>query len=135
MADFCFKNVHPHGLFVEDCVKRAIVIATGMDYMEVQRGLNRHKKVTGAKAFNDKRNPDSYIENVLGAKRLTIPKGQMTVAESVDLVACVQENVALIIGIKGHWTAALIENGKGTVYDTWNCMNELVTEAWIFRKE
>ena len=135
MADFCFKNVHPHGLFVEDCVKRAIVVAAGKDYMKAQRELNRHKKITGAKSFNDKRNPHRYIENVLGAKPISLPQSKMTVSEFVDLVASVKENAPLIIGIKGHWTAALIEDAKGTVLDTWNCMNELVTEAWIFRKE
>ena len=41
-----YYNAHPKGLLVGDCVKRAITVATQMDYMEVQRALNRHKKVT-----------------------------------------------------------------------------------------
>lgn len=43
-----YLNVHPKGLKVRDCVKRAITTTTGMDYMEVQRELNRFKKITGA---------------------------------------------------------------------------------------
>ena len=135
MATFQFFNPHPHGLLGRpDCVKRAICAATDMDYMEVQHGLNRQKRISGVKAYNDYPNPVQYIEK-LGAKRICLPQSKMSVAEFVDLIASVKENASLIIGIKGHWTAALIEDGKGTVLDTWNCMNELVTEAWIFRKE
>ena len=39
-----YFNAHPKGLSVEDCVKRAITVAAQMDYMEVQRELNRDKR-------------------------------------------------------------------------------------------
>jgi hypothetical protein len=133
MATFCAKNVHPHKLFVGDCVKRAIVVAANMDYTVVARELNLHKKISGVKCFNDYPNPDQYVEKI-GAKSIYLPKVQMTVSEFVDFVASVKENAGLIVGVWAHWTAALIENGQGTVYDTWNCMNEIVTEAWIFEK-
>ena len=46
-----YLNVHPKGKIVRDCVKRAITLTANMDYMTVQRELNRYKKVTGAKKF------------------------------------------------------------------------------------
>lgn len=66
-------NAHPKGKIVGDCVKRAITKATGMDYMEVQRQLNRYKKVTGASSYNTDYNPHKYVENVLHGKKLSFP--------------------------------------------------------------
>ena len=34
---FQYYNAHPYQLEVDDCVKRAITVTTGMDYMDVQR--------------------------------------------------------------------------------------------------
>ena len=66
-----YFNAHPKGLSVEDCVKRAITVAAQMDYMEVQRELNRYKKVTGVKAFNSDYNPHKYVENILHGVKLS----------------------------------------------------------------
>ena len=68
-----YFNTHPKGKRVGDCVKRAITKATGMDYMEVQRQLNRYKKVTGASAYNTDYNPHKYVENVLHGEKLSFP--------------------------------------------------------------
>ena len=64
---FIYCNVHPKGLRVGDCVKRAITKTTGKDYMEVQRELNRYKKKTGAAKFNSRDNWASYLEEELKA--------------------------------------------------------------------
>jgi len=71
---FQYYNAHPYQLDVDDCVKRAITVTMSMEYMDVQRGLNQHKKITGAKKFNTDGNPRSYVENVLGFPRVAIPK-------------------------------------------------------------
>ena len=68
-----YFNAHPKGKRVGDCVKRAITKATGMDYMEVQRQLNRYKKVTGASSYNTDYNPHKYVENVLHGEKLSFP--------------------------------------------------------------
>ena len=75
---FRYYNAHPKGLIVGDCVKRAISKAANMDYTEVQRELNRYKKVTGAKAFNSDYNPHKYVENMLHGVKMSFPaiKGQ-----------------------------------------------------------
>ena len=68
-----YLNLHPQGKVVGDCVKRAIAKAANMDYKEVSLGLNRHKKITGAKTFNSDWNWLSYIEKVLGGKKMSFP--------------------------------------------------------------
>lgn len=39
MADFVYRNPNPNGLFVGDCVVRAISIATGQDWDTTYTGL------------------------------------------------------------------------------------------------
>ena len=69
---FRYYNAHPRKLSVGDCVKRSITLTTGIPYLKVQRGLNEHKRVTGAKAFNSNGNPKSYMEDVLGFPQVTV---------------------------------------------------------------
>ncbi len=117
---FVYHNAHPKNLFVDDCVKRAISVTTGIDYMDVQRGLNAHKRVTGAKKFYSKGNPRSYVENVLGFKRVVLPKrgdgSRMTANEFC------REHLKgrYIISMSGHWSAVI----NGTIIDTWDCGEE-----------
>jgi len=69
-----YTNPHPLGKDgLRDCVKRAITLATGNDYLEVQKELNRYKKVTGAKVYNDQINWQPYLERELGAIRHKFP--------------------------------------------------------------
>ncbi|MBR2984738.1 MAG: hypothetical protein IKC60_04480, partial [Clostridia bacterium] len=68
-----YFNPHPKGLLTNDCVKRAIVVATGMDYLKVQRELNEYKAVTGSKKFNSIKNL-RYVVAVLNAKKTTFQK-------------------------------------------------------------
>ena len=49
---YTFMNPHPKGCLVGDCVKRALTIATGEDYREVSRQLNRIKRELNADKFN-----------------------------------------------------------------------------------
>ena len=125
MYKYC--NVHPKHLDVEDCVKRAIVLTTGMDYMEVQRGLNAHKKITGEKSFNSGKNPGSYVENVLGAKRIRFykeeGKPQMTGANFCEKFGIGK----YILSMPGHWTACF----DGVIWDTWDCSNEIVYSCYV----
>lgn len=48
-----YMNPHPDGCNVGDCVKRAFTLATGEDYREISRQLNRIKRELGASAYND----------------------------------------------------------------------------------
>ena len=120
-----YLNLHPEGKLVEDCVKRAIAKAFDRDYKEVSLELNRFKKVSGSKEFNDKDNWVMYLESknavkmsfpaVKGQPRMNgyrftkqYPKGSYVLSMAGHLVACVD----------------------GVVYDTWNCMEKCVYTAY-----
>lgn len=123
---YIYSNPHPKGKRVGDCVKRAIVLATGLDYMEVQRQLNAHKKVTGASVYNDNKNWKSFVENVLkaipikievipGEPRITgatfgtyFPKGTYILRMARHLSCCID----------------------GNLLDSWDCSEKCVYKAY-----
>ncbi|MBP3369428.1 MAG: hypothetical protein J6L85_01640 [Clostridia bacterium] len=114
---FFYYNAHPYQYDVDDCVKRAITVTTGMDYKEVQRGLNRHKKITGAEKFNSDNNPNSYVENILGFKRTAAPKKSDGSRMSVDEFCQAFPKGRFIVSVRGHWSAVI----NGNLLDTWDC--------------
>lgn len=122
-----FLNVHPKGLLVGDCVKRAITTTTGMDYYQVQRELNRFKKVTGAARFNSDRNHVKYVEQVLKAKKISFPaiKGQPRM--NGERFCKKFPNGSYILRMAGHWSACV----DGVIYDTWDCSEKCVYNAWV----
>lgn len=121
-----FLNVHPKGKIVGDCVKRAITKAMDMDYHDVSLGLNRHKKITGAKKFNSDYNWLSYIENVCGGKQISFPavKGQKRMNGKRFCEAYPKGRY--ILQMAKHLTACV----DGVIYDTWDCTEKCVYRAW-----
>ena len=120
-----YYNPHPKGLSTDDCVKRAIVVVTGMDYSRVQRELNEYKKVTGAKSFNSIKNL-RYVEDVLKAKKISLHY-QITVEEF-----CKQyPRGRYILDMDEHWSACV----DGCIYDTWDCSKEKVNFAYEIATE
>lgn len=117
MSGYRFYNRHPAHRFVDDCTKRSISLTCGMPYLEVQKGLNAHKRITGVKVFYNTPNPHSYVENVLGFPRVKLPRrgegSRMTVGE----FAKAHPTGRYILSISGHWTSLI----DGVVYDTWDC--------------
>ena len=119
---FRYYNAHPYNRLVDDCVKRSVTLTTGISYKEVKKGLNEHKKITGAKAFNEKGNPRSYIENVLGFPRVIAPKNTDGTRDTVEEFAKAHPKGRYVVSVSGHWTACI----NGIVYDTWDCTKEEV---------
>lgn len=124
-----FYNAHPKGLDVGDCVKRAISKTTGMDYMDVQRALNRYKKVTGAKSFNSDRNCDKYVEEVLKAHKLSFPARAGQKRMNGQRFCESYSKGHYILRMAGHWTACI----DGVIYDTWDCSDKCVYNAWLIK--
>lgn len=116
-----YYNPHPQGGSSNDCVKRAIVVVTGMDYMEVKRELNAYKKITGAKQFNSDRNPHRYVEDVLGAVRIGA-EGNMTVKDFCAVHPCGR----FILDTPGHWVGVF----NSDYYDEWDSGGERVNFAY-----
>lgn len=124
MYEFC--NVHPKGKLVGDCVKRAITKATGMDYMEVQRELNRHKKVTGCTNYYDHNHGTHYIEHVLNGTKMSFPatKGKPRMNGERFCKAYPKGNY--ILSMAGHLSCCI----DGVIYDTWDCSEKCVYTAY-----
>ena len=121
-----YFNAHPKGKIVGDCVKRAITKATGMDYMEVQRQLNRYKKVTGASSYNTDYTPHKYVENVLHGVKLSFPakEGQKRMTAGTFSEKYAQGKY--ILNMAKHWSCCV----DGIIYDTWDCTEKCVYTAY-----
>ena len=116
-----YYNAHPTGRSTDDCVKRAITITSGMDYKKVQRELNAFKKVTGAKTFNSDNNPHHYVEDVLGAQKITL-------SDKISANQFCKEfsKGRYILDMAEHWSCCV----DGVIYDTWDTGNEAVNFAY-----
>jgi hypothetical protein len=121
---FTELNAHPDDKNVRDCVKRAITSATGMNYNDVKIELNRHKKVTNTKKFNERKNWVSYVEKVLGLKRL---KGFQNM--KIGEFAKTNPTGTYIIKCRKHLTCVM--NGK--VMDTWNPSFKAINRVWVVK--
>ena len=121
-----YFNAHPKGLSVGDCVKRAITLAAQMDYMQVQRELNRYKKVTGAKAFNSDYNPHKYVENVLHGVKLSFPAEKGKPRMNGQRFCEAYKKGRYILNMAGHWSCCV----DGVIYDTWDCSDKCVYTAY-----
>ena len=115
-----YYNPHPKGLSTDDCVKRAIVVVTSMDYSKVQRELNEYKTVTGAKSFNSVKNL-RYVEDILKAKKISLD-----VEMIVDEFCKKYPKGRYILDMDEHWSACV----DGCIYDTWDCSDEKVNFAY-----
>ncbi len=120
-----YYNPHPKGLSTDDCVKRAIVVLTGMNYSKVQRELNKYKTVTGAKSFNSIKNL-RYVEDVLEAKKIPL-NNKLTADEFCKKYPCGR----FILDMDEHWSACV----DGCIYDTWDCSKEKVNFAYEITTE
>lgn len=126
MEYFIYNNPHPKGKRVNDCVKRAITLATGKDYIEVQRELNKTKNLLGCKSFNDLKNCKYYIEKILGGIKISFPasRGQsrMTGLE----FAINNPTGTYILRMAKHLSCCI----DGKINDTWDCSDKCVYNAW-----
>lgn len=121
-----YFNAHPQGKLVGDCVKRAITKATGMDYHEVQLELNRHKRITGAKTFNEDKNWKSYVENVLNGVKLSFPAKAGQPRMNGDRFCKAYPKGSYILNMAGHLSCCV----DGVIYDTWDCGSKCCYTAY-----
>lgn len=127
----CWKyaNPHPKCKHVCDCVKRAITLATGEDYREVSRELNRIKRELGL---------DSYQHNDVWRTFVT-RRGY--VKESFPAVsgkcrvrgyqfAESHPDGVYILNMPKHLTCCY----HGVILDTWDCSDKIVYQAYKVRE-
>ena len=123
---YCYLNLHPKGKLVGDCVKRAIAGATGMDYMEVARQLNRAKKITHCDVFNERRNIRYYLLEVLHTTELKFPAVKGTSRMNGKRFSQMFPDGRYILNMAGHLSCCV----NGIIYDTWDCSDKCVYSAY-----
>ena len=119
MSMFRYWNVNPQGEKHNDCVTRAISLASGVPYNIVRKKLFHTAKLLDC----EKLCPTCYsflIQEVLGG----VPKNcdGMSVGKFADNYP----QGTYLIRIKGHLTAVI----NNTCYDIWNCLNRECDMAW-----
>ena len=97
-----------------------------MDYMEVQRQLNRYKKVTGASSYNTDYNPHKYVENVLHGVKLSFPAEEGQKRMTAGTFSEKYPQGKYILNMAKHWSCCV----DGIIYDTWDCTEKCVYTAY-----
>ena len=123
---FEYYNAHPQGKNVNDCVKRAITIASGMSYDDVTRGLNRYKKISGASVYNDRKNCDAYVEKVLLGTKMSFPARAGHSRMNGERFCRAYPKGNYILNMAGHWSVCI----DGVIKDSWDPSQKCVYSAW-----
>lgn len=118
-------NPHPQQKHVGDCVKRAFTRLMGEDYKTVSLLLNRHKKVTNSKTFNQDKNWRSFAES-LGWSRetLKVVKG----IPKTRVWEFVRANPQGKFLIKASRHVIAVEDG--IIFDSFDSRNGIVHHYW-----
>lgn len=126
-----YLNLNPNNKKVGDCVKRAIAKTTGMDYHDVQLGLNRYKKVTHCTKFNEPKNCNGYVENVLKMAKITFQAEKGKKRMDGHTFCKLYPKGRYILRMAGHWSCCV----DGVIYDTWDCRDKCVYNVWEYKGE
>lgn len=119
MSRFVYYNNNPYGRREEDCVTRAITLASGLDYKEVQEKLYYTAKLLNC----DKLCICCYrhlIDDVLKYRRVDA-EGYL-VGEFADL----HPHGIYLVRMNGHITVII----NSAIYDIWDCRNQVITDCW-----
>lgn len=120
MASFRYYNLNPNEERRNDCVTRAITLASGLPYKEIRRKLYHSSKLLKCES---KLCPTCYsftIQHILGG----VPKDcdGLTVGEFADK----HPYGTYLVRISGHLTCLI----DGVCYDTWNCLDRMCDIVW-----
>lgn len=120
MTDFKYTNVNPLSLEENDCVVRAISLASGYSYEDIEDKLYHISELLQC----DKLCVCCYkylLDNIFKYDRLYCKN--MTVGEMADLY----DDCVLLIRIEGHLTCVTY----GTIRDLWDCSNSYADIVWL----
>lgn len=121
--NYRFHNVNPSGKKEEDCVCRAISLATNQDYYKIEHQLNLIGDLFECEelcvcCYNH------LLDSVYHYQRVKYVKG-MTIKE----FARTHPKGIFLIRIEGHLTCMI----DGVIHDIWNCTNEVIDKVWYVR--
>lgn len=121
MADLNYYNNNPYGYTDDDCVTRAITLATGESYEEVGRKLY----LVGELNNCEKLCVDCYeflIESVY-----KFPQVKFEYGITVDEFARQHPNGIYLLRMNGHITTLI----DGELWDLWNASEKEPTNIWF----
>lgn len=121
MGRFVYYNNNPNGETREDCVTRAITLASGLDYFDVARKL----KLTAELMECEKLCVCCYdflIEKVLLFPKVEIERG-MTVGDFAEQ----HPRGIYLLRMEQHITTLI----DGKLYDLWDSSDREITHAWF----
>ena len=116
-----YFNARPDREREEDCVCRAITVATGLRYETIEKLL----AMIGDYFDCDELFVECYarlLEDIFGYKSV-----KCFHAETVEDIARDYPNNKVLIRINGHLTVAMFS----LILDTWDCSQELADRFWI----
>jgi hypothetical protein len=120
MVDFKFYNANPLGNIESDCVCRAISRALDLPYNTVKNKL----EAIGYLFDCEKLCVCCYqhlLEKVFGLRK------QYGNGKTVREISKQFNNYIILIRIQGHLTMSEF----GTIYDLWDCNDEIVDVFWL----
>lgn len=116
---FKFVNVNPSGARTDDCVTRAISLASGYDYFDIQEKLVLTSKLFGCDRLA-RCCYQNLLEYVFGYT--PVECHGLTIDEF-----CIENPYGTyLIRIQGHLTAVI----DGVINDTWDCGDFICDKAW-----
>lgn len=119
MSEYHYLNLNPLGEDEQDCVCRAISLATGRDYYDIERKL-----WLTAQLFDCEELCVCCYHHLLD-KVFEYPKvycRDMTVSEFMRK----HRRGTFILRMDGHCTCII----NGRLFDTHDCLDKVVTDAW-----
>lgn len=125
--EFIKYNSNPKNKITNDCIIRAITIATNKRWEDVYRELTELGIRKGL-MINDKKNWKAYLK-MLGYEKQKTPKKEdnkrYSIKEFCEELAETQQ--IYIVSIRSHLTIIKDKN----LYDTWNCSNKCMGNYWV----
>lgn len=119
-------NANPKGCRVGDCVKRALCVASQIDYNEIKRELNRYKKITHCEKFNNTKNWKPYVEKVLKGEKMSFPAIAGKPRMNGHTFAKTYKKGRYILRMSKHLVACV----DGYIIDEWDSRDKCVYNAW-----
>lgn len=120
MAKFRYLNVNPNNQKKNDCVTRAIKLASGLSYETIRKKLFHVKHLLDCESSYCVTCYSFIIQEVLGG----IPKNcdGMTVNDFAEH----HPKGTYLLRMDGHLTTLI----DYTLYDIFDCRDNLITNAW-----
>lgn len=119
MVGFVYWNEQPNGIVQGDCVVRAITLASGLDYEEVEYKLWLIGELYGCDGLN-KFCYSHFIRDFLCGKEVECEN--LTVGEFAHR----HPVGTFLIRIPNHLTCII----DGVCYDIWRCLDEKCDIVW-----